>query len=219
MFFAFTDNDHWEPGIGDPTVVGWVTVVAYFIAAWLCWRAARHARQATNKWIGASGFWSLLTVSLVLLGFNKQLDLQTWFTLFFKHVALHEGWYEKRRPVQAVFIATVAVGGAASLAAMRALAGKTTRSIRLALFGAVFLGCFILVRASSFHHVDQMLGMDFEGFKLNWILELGGIAIIAAAAMLALRSRPNQTCNQVAVEGPNFIWVSAGDRSKQPPAG
>src|SRR5262249_50612512 len=157
------------------TVVGWITVVAYFTAAYMCWRAARRVAGNTFCWTGTQLYWLLMTVGLILLGFNKQLDLQTWFTLFFKHVALREGWYEKRRPVQAAFIAAVGGGGAMSLVGLRALAGKATRAVLVGLAGSVFLGCFILIRASSFHHVDQMLGMNFEGFKLNWILELGGV--------------------------------------------
>ena len=33
------DEIRWSPGIGDPTVMGWLTVVAYLAAAWLCLRA------------------------------------------------------------------------------------------------------------------------------------------------------------------------------------
>src|SRR5512135_3492115 len=67
MMLAFTENDHWEPGIGD------LTVVAYFLAAWLCWRAARRSRVSAQSWRGGGGFWALFTVALVFLGFNKQL--------------------------------------------------------------------------------------------------------------------------------------------------
>jgi hypothetical protein len=210
---AFTADDHWEPGIGDPTVIGWVTVVAYFVAACLSWRAARRSPKLAATWSGPRLFWQLFTMALVLLGINKQLDLQTWFTLFFKQVALHEGWYERRRPVQAAFIGAVAVGGIASLAGMKVLARQWTRPIRMALIGGIFLGCFILIRASSFHHVDQMLGMDFEGIKVNWMLELGGIAFVGMAAWRAGR-RPATAAARPGT--PNFIWVTAGDRLKKP---
>jgi hypothetical protein len=32
----------WSPGIGDPTVAGWITVFAYFAASLLCWRVYRN---------------------------------------------------------------------------------------------------------------------------------------------------------------------------------
>jgi hypothetical protein len=208
--FAFTANDHWEPGIGDPTVVGWVTVVAYFVAAYLSWQAARGARPRPGQSPGPFRFWTIFALGLVFLGFNKQLDLQTWFTLFLKKLALEEGWYQVRRTFQALFIAGVALAGLLSLSGLRALAGRNTRPIRTALVGGVFLGCFILIRASSFHHVDQMLGMDLGGLRVNWILELGSISCIAFAAWLARSPRPEP----VPPDAPNFIWVSAGERLK-----
>jgi len=36
-------DDPWMPGIGDPTLLGWLTVAAYFTAAGLCLRAALRA--------------------------------------------------------------------------------------------------------------------------------------------------------------------------------
>ena len=99
---AFTANDRWQPGIGDPTFMGWLTVFAYFSACILCWKAALKARR-----VGSAGFWSrenlfwlLFSCFMLLLGINKQLDLQTWFTLFSKHLAQEEGWYEERRVFQ-----------------------------------------------------------------------------------------------------------------------
>jgi hypothetical protein len=52
--------------------------------------------------------------------------------------------------------------------------------------------------------------MDFEGFKLNWILEIGSISVIAWAAWMQLRSRP-----KALPPGPNFIWVTAPGESRK----
>ena len=69
----------WRPGIGDPTALGWVTVVAYFIAAvlsYMSYRACRlHAqraetagpREAVNHRLLAF-FWLLACVTLTALG-------------------------------------------------------------------------------------------------------------------------------------------------------
>src|SRR5258708_3621848 len=126
---AFTEDDRWHPGIGDPTVMGWVTVAAYVVAAVLCWRLVClvPARESTEVRTQAFGFWIAFAVLMTFLGVNKQLDLQTWLTLFGKHLAQNEGWYERRRPVQAFFVLFVAIAGLASLLGLARLTKRTLR--------------------------------------------------------------------------------------------
>jgi hypothetical protein len=214
MFTFSVHGKSWEPGIGDPTFMGWLTVAAYFGASLLCWLAARKLGQAGSGWGGARLFWCIFAVFLLVLGINKQLDIQTLFTLVGKRISLAGGWYEQRRPVQAAFIGFIFVMSGLGLIGLRLVAGRLTRPILIALCGGVFLGAFILMRAASFHYVDQMLGWRFGGMKMNWILELSGIFCIGLAAIMALRFRAPPASQG----GPNFTWVSAGDRLKHPPA-
>ena len=126
---AFTQKNRWHPGIGDPTLIAWVTVVAYFVAAVLCWRLA----FVVGKGPPLEGrkqlciFWTVFAVLMTFLGVNKQLDLQTWLTEFGRHLAKDEGWYGYRRPVQAFFVLFVAMVGLASLAVLTRLAKRTLR--------------------------------------------------------------------------------------------
>src|SRR2546423_755384 len=165
--------------------MGWVTVVAYFLATFLCWQAALASRRSHRR--SDTVFWVLFTCFLFLLGVNKQLDLQTWFTLFGKHLAEEEGWYGKRRAVQAAFILGMAVVGMTALIVLWGLSRKKVRHYALGVFGGVFLGCFIVVRAASFHYVDQMLGLTFNSVTVNCMLELGGIFCVAIAALRSWR--------------------------------
>jgi hypothetical protein len=183
-------RERWHPGIGDPTVMGWLTVAAYFCAAALCARLAFVAgtRGPAELRRNSRIFWTVFAVLMVFLGVNKQLDLQTWLTQFGKDLAKAGGWYEQRRSVQAVFVAFVAVSGLAAFAGLSLLAKRTFRQSWVALAGALFLGCFILVRAASFHHVDQLLSARWAGLKMNWILELGGIFWISLGAWQNLRT-------------------------------
>jgi hypothetical protein len=189
--FAYTADDHWQLGIGDPTIMGWLTVAAYWIAAAMCWRAATVERKHSGQSKGTV-FWTLFACGLAFLGINKQLDLQTWLTLFVKQLAQRQGWYEYRRAVQLVFILAIALVGLASLGLLSWLARGARRQAKWALLGGVFLSCFVLVRASSFHHVDQMLGMRLMGMKVNWILELGGILCITWAAFSSVRTQDHR---------------------------
>src|SRR5688572_10854983 len=131
---AFTDGDRWRPGIGDPTVMGWVTVACYLGAAFLCWRAATKGVASRNvRW-----FWTGLAALLLLLGINKQLDLQTAVTFIGKDFAKATGWYEHRRIVQGIFIVFIALFGAAATAALFWLYRREMKRIGLALAGFGF---------------------------------------------------------------------------------
>jgi hypothetical protein len=188
---AITTERGWKPGIGDPTFLGWLTVVAYFTAALMCWKAAAASRG--TRWPdysrGEPLFWVLCAFFLICLGINKQLDLQTWFTITGKRIARNTGWYEQRRFVQAGFIAVLAllgfVIGIIGLSWTRRFGGP----YRLAFAGGVFLGAFIIIRAASFHHVDRMLGFRLAGLRMNVILELGGIICIGSAAWSVVRQK------------------------------
>jgi hypothetical protein len=183
ILLAYTDADVWRFGIGDPTVMGWLTVAAYFFAAFLCSRQFVEERQRRGSFEKLI-FWGALAVMLVGLGINKQLDLQTWLTLTGKRIAVAQGWYEKRRIVQALFILLVALGAIyCTLMAQRLV--RRNPELRTALVGFVCLAGFVLVRAASFHHVDSLINFRLGGMRMNWMLELGSIGILALGAWKA----------------------------------
>lgn len=169
---------NWSPGIGDPTIAGWVTVVLYFAAALLCWRARDAVGPPERRW------WTVVAVLLVLLGFNKQLDIQTLFTEIGRSVARAQGWYnEERRVVQFDFIVAMAIGGGVIATIMAATVGRRVgRWARLSMMALCALGVFVLIRATSFHHVDEMLGVHVGGFRYNTLLETTPLALIMLAA-------------------------------------
>ena len=191
---ASLNGGRWTPGIGDPTLLGWLTVVTYVIGAGLCWRAAVASRG--TRWPsygqGEPLFWLVCAIFLLGLGINKQLDLQTWFTVMGKNVATEMGWYGQRRLVQAGFIALLGIAGIIVTAVGLWWTRRLSRASRMAFAGAVFLGVFIIVRAASFHHVDRMLGFRLAGLRLNVLFEMGGALCIAAAAWTVVaRKRGN----------------------------
>ncbi len=198
----------WSPGIGDPNAMGWITVVAYLWAAWLCfavhraWLASagpavkgrtfgpvalallgqRRRLAALPGAVRMSALWKALAVGLLLLGINKQLDLQTALTEFGRILAAKQGWYERRQQVQIDFIIGVVLVGIWLIWSVLLLAGRNLPRLGLALVGIVFLCCFVAIRASSFHHVDRLLGANLDGLKINWIMELGGITLVGVGA-------------------------------------
>lgn len=183
---AIIKNNIWYPTIGDPTFMGWLTVVAYLFTAILTGISVvnipgnnfNQKEYRTNQFI-----WWLITFILLFLGMNKQLDLQSWLTITGKNLALAEGWYESRRIVQSIFIATITIFVITFIIFIAWLMKNNRSSARWGLIGLSMLSCFVVIRAASFHHVDRLINFAPLGIRFNWILELGGIVIIAISAL------------------------------------
>ena len=167
----------------DPTAFAWLVVVAYFAGAFAALVAARSAGNSRE-----TRFWLLMAGLLTLLGLNKQLDLQTFVTTFGRSLAQSGGWYEYRREVQAAFVAFLALAALGFSVALASTLTGTRRTIQLAAAGIVLLFAFIMLRAASFHHVDEWVTTDAAGLRSGWWLELAGISVIGCSAV-AYRSR------------------------------
>ena len=77
---------------------------------------------------------------------------------------------------------------ALSMVAVLIMALRTRNAagpVRAALIGIILLLGFIAVRAASFHHVDVLLMDRIGGWRLNWLFELTGIALVAVPAARA----------------------------------
>jgi hypothetical protein len=201
----------WSPGLGDPTIIGWLTVVAYLAGAYLCllaFKIERFRRQRPAEGLAAyldalhwlrrgligrhrrevpavervPALWAGLSLMLLLLGINKQLDLQSLLTELGRIAARDQGWYEGRRAVQVAFILLLVAAGAWGLRALWLFSRGHLAQLRLALIGALGLVCFVAIRAASFHHVDLLIGTEIAGIDLNAWLENGAIGCIAFGA-------------------------------------
>ena len=173
----------WEPGIGDPTLYGWVTVAAYAFAALCCSRASRRGPSREQR------FWLLLAGVMGFLAINKQLDLQTLFTDIARFEARAHGWYERRHEYQVAFIVAVAVLVVVVILTLLRRARRASVPVQGAIVGLGLLLLFVLVRASSFHKVDWLISRDFGGLRANHLLESGGIAIVTLFALAAARRK------------------------------
>ena len=174
----------WTPQIGDPSVLGWFTVACYFVTSLLCVRAADKDASAKN-------LWRMLGFALALLGINKQLDLQSLLTQIGRDFARSGHWYDQRREFQQIFVGVIAFASVSGAITAALFFRNRSRAFRLASIGFVLLAAFICIRAASFHHVDGFLKLSFLGARFNWIIELGGIALIGFAAAGAIRLAPS----------------------------
>lgn len=178
---------NWSPGIGDPTVTGWIAVIAYLATAVVCFRLARRIPKVSGSLGRERVLWTVIAGVFLALGINKQLDLQSAITEIGRILADRQGWYERRRAVQRQFVAGVALLAVVAMAGAIALARGSSRAARLAILGTGLVLAFVVVRAASAHRFDHFIGSEWFGIKNNAILELGGIAVVFAAAQLRLR--------------------------------
>jgi hypothetical protein len=157
----------------------WITVVAYWATAILLGFYALRTK--------GSKLWWGLALGMLVLGINKQQDTIGLLTSFGRGEIWSAGWYLNRGPVQlltgaALLILIVLLG----LLAIRFLHPSNTLEW-MALSGFFFLLCFVSIRAVSLHVVDAFLFTPVFGFYPNWLVELGGISLVAIAAVLTLR--------------------------------
>lgn len=176
-------NSKWSPGIGDPTLIGWLIVAAYITAALLCIACFCSARH--NRLIKQQTFWLMMAIVLFLLAVNKQLDLQTWLTEVARNIAREQDWYQQRRIFQVWVVGVIAVVGVSLIILAGWLMRHSARH-RLAFIGLILLLTFIMIRSASFHPVDDVLAFKFAKLKLRYILELGAIVCIATSAARSL---------------------------------
>jgi hypothetical protein len=184
---------NWSPQIGDPTALGWVTVAAYFATAVASMFALRFGECDERHHNTYRLFWTLTAIVFVCLGFNKQLDLQSLFTAVARCIAKIDGWYADRQKYQVLFIGFVFVGSIAMLFAAAKYFWDIFPRIWLALLGLACVTTFVAVRAMSFHHVDRLIGSHVLGMRMNGVLELSGICLVALNAFwLAVRRRSRE---------------------------
>lgn len=209
----------WTPGIGDPTIFGWLTVLAYGLAAWMCLRAFLAEKAGPPRPLGASiqawgrvtrkhfpklppialraGFWLAMAGFLIAMGVNKQLDLQTLFTQVARLVVSAMGLYEVRRILQLGFLILLAVLIVRTVRVSRRLLSGH-RELSLAFWGFVWQTAFILARATSFHGIDHSLGETLFGIPLNFLFEMTGIALLMAGAASRITARRRKSASSEA---------------------
>ena len=163
--------------INDRTTTAWVIVALYFAAAGAAFWAGRSGRRKDRRfWIGTS-------VLLVLLGLNKELDLQTYLTDAGRWLAHYEGWYDYRRLVQGAFLLILAVGLIFVIVTLARWLRRSPLPVKVAALGIAMLFAFIVMRAGSFHHIDRWVTVSIAGLRSGWWLEILGTLVIAMSAI------------------------------------
>lgn len=181
---------NWSPGIGDPTVVGWLAVALYLLAALASYfvliELGASAPEQQERFV-----WRVFLLLFLLLGINKQLDLQSALTETGRYIARQQGWYDHRQKFQFVLICVIAAAFVATLVGGIALLRTSSWPTRIALFGVGLVLTYVAMRAVSFHQVDAFFSTRLAGVRWAAVIEIGGLVVVLVAAGLRLfLSRP-----------------------------
>lgn len=171
-------ENHMRQNSGAPSPMRWITVVAYFTTS-----LASIVLSFQKPNYSFRIFWIGLSLLLLLLGIDKQLDLQSFLTDIGRIIARRQGWYGKRRKVQIFLVTAVFTVSIFSVAALLWNSRFLYKQFLFPLAGLVLLLGFIIIRAVSLHHVDRFIKIRFAGIKINPLLELGAIGIILFPAL------------------------------------
>ena len=171
-------------GIGDLTLVGWLTVILYFSTAISCWITARKIRLASADVENAreQRAWRSIAAAFLALGISTLVDFQAALTETGRVFAKVQGWYEHRRCAQIAFVVVVAVICLIIAIVLVRWARNAPVSTWSALAGSTMLIGYVVIRAASFHDVDRLIYSRSLGFRLNWILETGAIGVVLVAS-------------------------------------
>ena len=141
--------------------------------------------------LGIAGFAQLCLARIAAYD-RRGPALQSLITVVGRRLAHEQGWYERRHVFQVWFIEGLTAFAGIATVSTGWLMRKHLRRFWLALVGAGFIALFVVVRATSFHSVDLFLGSHWLGIKMNWVLELSGIACIALCAMRSRGGSPRK---------------------------
>ena len=171
----------WKFSFDNPTILGWTVVAVYLVAAVCCGRAALKSREHSTR--SLTFIWWAFAVVLVMLGINKQLNLQTLMIVIGQNISNSGDWYGARRQAQLIFALFFAAFSIAALIWLWRQYGPFFRENQLIIAGAIILVLFVVLRAASINHTFALPIFGFKDDQWAWILEITGSALIATGAL------------------------------------
>ncbi len=170
--------------MGDFTVLGWTTTLLYAVACYLSYRALNYYRACpkseTFNVLQRRG-WAIVFGYMLVLGLNKQLDLQSLLAKGGTYLVLAFKVYQYNRTVEVAIFATAALLTflSAGLALSTFLGGS--RFLRMSLIGLGFVAAYVLFRAALFQRISSKGSMPLVAY-----LEPIGIIITSTGAYAQL---------------------------------
>jgi hypothetical protein len=179
-------EEHWIEA-GDPTFLGWSISVAYLLTALLALRAWWTCRAGGIGLVRLATWWLGVSLLMILLGLNKELDLmQKIVRVWGKAAVISEGWYANRAAVQHAFVASVAVMLAVAVVGTLLYLHRVMERIIPALIGVALVLAYALLRTAVFNGLREAVPASLS--SAMWLLEPAGVLLVLWCAWRASRS-------------------------------
>jgi hypothetical protein len=181
IFYKALQNGYWREHAGDNTPMGWFITGLYLAGVGICTLCVKRSRQHA---LSGTWFWWVCVLALLLLGINKQLDLQMLLADLGRTYARSHAWYSLRKPVQ---IQAVSISLALCLGMVEIILFKLRQQAKitwLALFGLAILALYFGLRMVSLHQVDKYVMVSCRGIALGSLIEIGGILCVSTSAIM-----------------------------------
>ena len=131
------------------TELRWAVTAAYATAALLAYLAGPPSSVRERR------FWLVAAALLLLMGIAKQLQLQDDVTGAARDLLKEAGWYDRHEEAQILLVGILAILLLAVAALIRSWLGDSSRNVKTAATALSLLLAFVMVRAASFHAMDE----------------------------------------------------------------
>ncbi len=182
---------NWQPHIGDPGIIGWVITILYIFFSGMCVLSGLKERSNLQRLSFPELFWYFLALTLLFLGLNKQIDLQSLFIEMGRQVARQYGFYEQRREIQRFFVILFFFFSVAPMLFMLKILLHDIRKYYLVFMGMLIIVLFVLIRASSMSHIYIVPDVyrAVGAVKMKYAMEFCGLCVIGAGVLNFLRMK------------------------------
>ncbi len=124
----------------------------------------------------APGWWTVAAVAL-LLGINKNLQMQTVLIASCRAIAVAQGWIDSRRALQQAFVVVLFLATALTAIGLTCTLRQFLKQNVTLATGLALVVVYSFFRAAEMNHVE-LLGVGRSTSDALWPLEVAGVALM-----------------------------------------
>lgn len=159
----------------DDDKVSWFITTLYFMTLIIFFRVFLLARHYAVD----SSFWLILTIFILVMGLNKQFDIQTDIKNYIRDIAIYEGWYESRAYIKKLLILSITLIGMLTFVKAKFILKRYWIRYKWICLCFGLLIFYILMRLISLHAMDITLRYQiYEIIKVQQIIEISIIMLL-----------------------------------------